>query len=92
MTNINHICCCCNVCEMNLLYIRCDVITLNFLDTYVLYVYINNVNITTTIINYQINVNLIFLITCLFLNMITCVSNNVNHKFCKLTDTLHYVH
>ena len=46
MTNINHICCCCNVCKMNLLYIRCDVITINFLDTYVLNLYINNVNIT----------------------------------------------
>ena len=92
MTNINHICCCCNVCEMKLLYIHCDFITLNFLNTYVLYVYINNVNITTTIINHQINVNINLLITCLFLNMSTCVSNNVNHNFCKLTDTLHYVH
>ena len=77
---------------MKLLYIHCDFITLNFLNTYVLYVYINNVNITRTLIHYQINVYMIFFITCLFLNMITCVSNNVYHNFCKLTDTLHNVH
>ena len=92
MTNINHICCCCNVCEMKLLYIHCDFITLNFLNTYVLYVYINNVNITRTLIHYQINVYMIFFITCLFLNMMTCLSNNVYHNFCKLTDRLHNVH
>ena len=79
MTTIIHICCCCNVCKSNLLYICCDVIALNFLDTYVLYVYINNVNITTTIINHQINVNIILLITCLFLIMINIIGYTGNH-------------